>query len=359
MLGLEQFGIPNARGSHHGHSRVFRTAYFEHADYVPLLRRAHERWVEMDRRVGGGVYFETGALYAGPRGCVTVEGAMKSARTHGLEAQRLESAEVKRRYPQFALPEGFEAIHEARAGFLVPEVAVSAYARAAMGSGAELRGHEAVIGWSADDKGVRVRTARGEYEAGNLIITAGAWAGKVIADLGVQLRITRQVMAWYWPRVPELFEMPGHLVWAIENERGQLHYGFPMQRGASPGPGLKIALHEPGAVVDPDTVDRSAVMVGVGVGADDEEQTRGALRRYFPQGDGPLLSMAVCLYANSPDGHLIIDRHPRHPNVAIACGSSGHGFKFAPVFGEILADLAMHGGTVHRAGFLGLGRFGK
>ncbi len=348
VLGLEQFGIPNARGSHHGHSRVFRTAYFEHPDYVPLLQTSHRAWVELDRREGGGLFFQTGAIYAGPSGCMTIEGALGSARAHGLDAGLVSEGQVRSRWPQFRQPQGFDVLWESCAGVIVPELAVSAFARGALSNGAELRGHEPVLGWSADDDGVRVRTDRGEYRAGSLVFAAGAWSERVIRDLGVPLQVARQVLAWYWPRRPELFQMPRHPVWAVENEQGLFHYGFPM---LSSWPGMKVALHGHGPTVDPD-------LVGAGPLPGDEAQTREAVRRYFPDADGPLLSLCACLYTNSPDGHFVLDLHPEHRNVAIMCGSSGHGFKFAPVIGEVLADLAIHGSTSHPVGFLGLARFG-
>ncbi|HLO42120.1 MAG TPA: N-methyl-L-tryptophan oxidase [Phycisphaerales bacterium] len=353
VLGLERFSIPHMLGSHHGHSRVFRTAYFEHPDYVPLLRTAHKRWIELDRKKGGGVFHQTGALYAGPKGCRTIEGAMLSAKQHRLDVQRLSPRDLEQRYPQIRVPEGFDALWETCAGMIVPEMAVSLMAREAMAKGAELHGHEPVLEWHADRSGVRVTTAKATYEAGSLVIAAGAWSGQFLRELlakaGLKLKVTRQSLAWYWPRRPALFGMTAFPVWAIENEQGLFHYGFPMQN--SP-PGLKIALHREGPTLDPDSPDRSAR-------PEDEAETREALRRYFPDADGPLLSLSTCLYTNSPDGHPVVDLHPEHPNVSFITGCSGHGFKFAPVFGEVLADLAMHGKTDHGVGFLGLKRFKK
>ncbi|MCK6476403.1 MAG: N-methyl-L-tryptophan oxidase [Phycisphaerales bacterium] len=346
VLGLEQFSIPHAMGSHHGHSRVFRTAYFEHPDYVPLLRQAHKRWIEMDRKRGGGLFFQTGALYAGPRGCSTVDGALESARRHRLDAHRLTPSDLAARFPQFHLPQGFEAMWESCAGYIAPEHAVSWMVREALNGGADLRGHEKVFDWAADGSGVVVHTQRGVFHARSLVITAGAWSSQVLKNLHVPLTVTRQVLAWYWPRRPAIFSAPAFPVWAIENEEGLFHYGFPM----TPSPlGVKIALHKPGVAIDPDSVDRFTR-------SGDEAQTRAALGRYLPDADGQLLALSVCLYTNSPDGHFIIDRHPAHPNVSFICGCSGHGFKFAPVVGEILADLSTTGQTAHSIGFLGLSR---
>lgn len=349
VLGLDRFSIPNAVGSHHGHSRVFRSAYFEHPDFVPLLRHALGMWGELNRRHGGGIFFQTGALYAGPRGCATVEGAAESARLHRLDVQRLTPAEVSGRFPAFHLPPAFDALWEQDAGMIVPEAAVGAFAREALADGADLRGHEEVIDWSADSSGVRVRTRHAVHHADSLVIAAGAWSSRVVADLGLTLRVTRQAVAWYWPRRPDLFARGVFPVWAVESEDGRFHYGFPMVQNP---PGLKVALHGHGNEVDPDHPDLTGKN-------DDQEQDqiRDVLRRFLPEADGPLLSRSACLYTNSPDGNMILDLHPGHPNVALVCGCSGHGFKFAPVVGEMLADLATAGRTHHRAAFLGLSRF--
>jgi sarcosine oxidase len=170
-----------------------------------------------------------------------------------------------------------------------------------------------------------------------------------VADLGVELVVTRQVLGWVWPRRPERFELGAFPVWGIENADGSLAYGFPMMVD---NPGLKVARHGRGPVTDPDRVSRAAT-------AADETEVHEILNRNLPDGNGPLLSLRVCLYTNSPDGHFIIDRHPRHERVTVACGFSGHGFKFASVVGEVLADLATKGATGLPVEFLGLRRFAR
>jgi sarcosine oxidase len=234
------------------------------------------------------------------------------------------------------------------AGFLLPEKVIAAYAQIALRGGADLHGREAVVDWSTDSAGVTVRTSRAEYRAERLIFTGGAWSGKLLKDLGVELRVTRQVMGWVWPRTPDRFELGRLPVWAIDNPDGSLHYGFPMMAEV---PGFKIAHHSPATLTDPDHVVRETL-------PGDEETFRRALARFLPEADGPTLALRTCLYTNSPDHHFIIDQHPASDRVMIACGFSGHGFKFASVIGEVLADLAMKGRTGLPVGFLGLGRFG-
>ena len=344
VLGLEQFDIPHALGSSHGQSRMIRMAYFEHPDYVPLLRRAYQLWHELEELSGQKLLYLTGGLYMGPQSGEVVGGSLRSAREHGLPHELFDADELRRRYPQFQVPRDWMAMYEPDAGFLLPERVVAAYANAALAAGAELHGRERVVAWRDEGRGVTVRTDRAEYHAGHLVFCGGPWSGTLIGDLGVSLVVTRQVMVWVWPRQPQRFALGGFPVWAIDHLDGTLHYGFPMMPDV---PGLKIAHHAPGAVTNPDHVARDPQ-------PGDEQTVRPILREMIPDANGSLLSMKVCLYTNSPDGHFIIDRHPAHERVTIACGFSGHGFKFASVVGEILADLAMSGATKLPAQFLGI-----
>ena len=276
-------------------------------------------------------------------------GSLQSARRHGLGHDLLDRAELSRRFPQFRVPDSWVGLLEEKAGFLRPERVIAAYAEAALRLGADLRGHEPVLEWSAERSGVTVHTPRGEYHAAHLVFCGGSWTSKLVMNLGVPLVVTRQVLGWVWPRTPALFEMGVLPVWATDNPDGTIHYGFPMHDGS---PGFKIAHHGPGPATDPDRVNRDPQPA-------DEQTFRPALARLLPEADGPLLALRTCLYTNSPDHHFILGPHPREPNVTIACGFSGHGFKFASVMGEALADLATKEKTELPVGFLGLERFAR
>ena len=347
VLGLEQFDIPHALGSSHGQSRMIRLAYYEHPDYVPLLKRAYQLWDELESISGQKLLYRTGGVYIGPIDGEVVGGSLHAAREHKLAHELLDHAELGRRFPQFTVPEPWVAVWEPEAGFLTPENVIAAYAEAALRGGAELHGREMVTSWEADAGGVTVRTTRDEYRADKLIFCGGPWTSKLVADLGVRLVVTRQVWGWVWPKKPEFFELGRLPVWAIDHLDGTLHYGFPLLKDV---PGFKIGHHGPGRETDPERVARDPQ-------ARDEETFRPVLKNMIPAADGALLSMKVCMYTNSPDHHFIIDRHPIHERVTLACGFSGHGFKFASVVGEVLADLAMEGRTRLPAQFLGLGRF--
>jgi sarcosine oxidase len=349
VLGLEQFDIPNSRGSSHGFSRMIRLAYYEKPDYVPLLHRSYQLWDELEKRSQQRLLFRVGGVYIGPETGLLLKGSRESARKFALDVEMLSHKELGKRWPQFVVPRKWIALFDPAAGFLRPERVITAYATLAMRAGAQLHGNEPVRQWRATDRQVTVRTDRGEYKAGQLIFTGGAWSAKLLGELGLPLKVTRQVVGWVWPRRPELFELGRLPVWGIDamQQRG-IYYGFPMIPDA---PGFKLAHHWPTAPsVDPDKVTREP-------SPGDEKDFRPVLKRHIPDADGSLLATRVCLYTNSPDEDFILDHHPQHPRVQIACGFSGHGFKFASVIGEILADRATLGSSSNQADFLKLRAF--
>jgi len=351
VLGLEQFGIPHALGSSHGDSRMIRLCYYEHPDYVPLLKRAYALWAQLEQESGAKLLFKTGGIYMGRPDREIIAQTLRAAKTHSLPHEYLDRSQLADRYPQFAVPDDHVGIYEPEAGFLLPESVIAAHARAALGHGADLRTYEPLIEWTAHADHVVARTSKATYVADRIIFCGGPWSQRLLGEIGVRLDVTRQILGWVWPKRPELFAMGALPVWAIDATGGSIHYGFPMLNDAQSGrPGFKVAHHARGTLTTPDTIDRTPQ-------PDDERGFRDVLERYIPQANGPLLSMAVCMYTNSPDSHFIIDRHPASQRAILACGFSGHGFKFASVVGEILADLAELGTTPHPIGFLGLNRF--
>jgi sarcosine oxidase len=347
VLGLEKFDIPHTHGSSHGFSRMTRMAYHEHPDYVPLLKSAFTLWHELESLGGQKLIYPVGGLYMGPLAGMLVAGSLKAAREHHLPHEILDRDELRRRYPQFELPDDFVGMLERDAGFILPEKAIATAALLALRHGAELHGREPVMEWTNDGDGVRVTTPRNTYLASKIIFCGGAWTDRLVRDLGIPLNVTRQILAWVWPKTPAMFE-PGKLpVWAIDHLDDTIHYGFPMMLDS---PGFKLAHHAAGETADPDKVNRD-------IAPSDEENLRALLKRNIPQADGPLLSARVCLYTNSPDHHFIVGQLPENPRVILAGGFSGHGFKFAPVIGKALSDLATDGKTPLPIEFLSPARY--
>ena len=324
VLGIEQFNIPHEKGSSHGLSRMIRSAYYEHPDYVPLLKRSFQLWRELQNETLTHILHLTGGLYMGKRESELIAGSLAASRTHNLPYEFYEREELNKLFPQFQVPDDFVALQEHEAGYVVPEQAINAHTHLAMRHGATLHGNEPAQSWKSDAKSVTVTTTNNTYQADQLIITSGAWTSKLLTDLNVKLDVTRQVMGWVQPKRRDPFLLGAIPVWAIGHDDGSLHYGFPI---TAESPAMKIAHHKPGEPTDPDTINRNPQPA-------DEKTFRGAIKLFLPDADGPLHSIRICMYTNSPDHHFIVDRHPTQERVTIAAGFSGHGFKFAPVIGE-------------------------
>ena len=346
VLGLERFDIPHMMGSSHGVNRIIRLAYYEHPSYVPLLRRAYELWRELQAAVAEPLIQITGSIDAGGPDDEVFSGSLHSCELHDLPHEVLSSGELRRRFPGYRLPADHMAVYQPDGGFLVSERCVVAHVVAAQAAGAEIHARERVMAWEPAVDRVHVTTDRGEYEAGQLVVAAGAWIGKLVAELGSLVQPERQVLAWLQPTRPELFAPGRFPVFNLAVPEGR-YYGFPVW-GV---PGFKIGrYHHLGEVIDPDHLDREPH-------AADERLLRDLAERYFPDGAGPTMALRTCFFTNTPDEHFILDRHPRYPQVILASPCSGHGFKFCSVIGEILADLVQHGATRHEIGLFGLDRF--
>ena len=335
VLGLEQFDIPHDRGSSHGVNRIIRLAYMEHPSYVPLLRRAYELWREIENVSGERLLIITGGIDAGAPASATVRGSLLACDLHHLPHEVLDAAALHRRFPGYHLPAEMVAVYQPDGGFVLSERAIVAYVAAAQALGAEVHAREQVLAWEASgDHAVEVRTNRGSYRARRLVIAAGSWAARLVPALRTLAVPERQVLIWVHPRRPEHFRLGAFPVFNLEAPEGRF-YGFPIY-GI---PGFKLGkYHHRLEQVDPDHVDRD-------IHAEDEEVLREGIRRYFPDADGPTMTLKACLFTNTPDEHFILDLHPESPHVAVAAGFSGHGFKFCSVVGEIMADLALEGGS--------------
>jgi sarcosine oxidase len=346
VLGLERSSIPNERGSSHGVNRIIRLAYAEDPRYVPLLRRAYERWRDLERAAGEQLLWITGGIDAGAPGSEHVRGALQSARVHDLEHEVLSAAELHRRFPGYALPDEMIAMYQPEGGFVASERAIVAHVNQALAHGAEILAHEPITGWHASDDGVEVETERGRYAARQLVVTAGAWVGKVAPELAPLFVPQRQVLIWTQPTVPAEFALGSFPVFILDSPEG-LFYGFPVF-GI---PGFKIGLyHHLHETIDPDLFDRDAFTTR------DEEVLRAGISRYFPDANGPTLSLASCIFTNTVDEHFVIDRLPGAPPVLIVSPCSGHGYKFTSVIGEIVADLVLDGGSRFDLSMFGLSR---
>lgn len=345
VLGLERYGSPHDRGSSHGHSRVIRQSYFEHPAYVPLLLRAYELWERLEHETGRDLMTLCGGLMIGGAQSNVVAGSLASAREHDLPHEILGAAEIRKHYPSLSPQDEEIAFYEKRAGWVHPEETVRAHLDRAGAMGAELHFHEPVTKWEAkaNGDGVIVTTGQAEYYASRLVIAPGAWAPETLAALGLPLQVERQILFWFEPtRNPAAFDPARFPIYIWECEDGVQFYGFPTQTGV---PGVKTAFYRTaqvglGQTCSPETIDRT-------VHPHEVEVMRSYLAPRLPALNGQFLDARTCFYTTTPDEHFVIARHPEHQQVAIACGFSGHGYKFASVVGEILADLSCEGSTSH------------
>jgi sarcosine oxidase len=345
VLGLERFGIPNDRGSSHGMSRIIRLAYWEDSKYGPLLRRAYALWHELEANANARLLITTGSIDAGPEDSRSMRGVMSTCEEFDLACERMDAKTLAARFPGYRLPTDSVAVYQGDGGFLLPERCIEAHAEGARAMGAVLQTNEQVLHWDTNGSSVTVRTDRDIYQARHLIFTAGAWTGKLLPKLDAILSPERQVMLWSRPLKPEWFQPDVFPVFYIHVDEGSF-YGFPDFEEA----GFKIGkYHHRHEQVDPDSMNRT-------VSADDEEVLRAAVRRYFPLADGPTLAMKTCLFTNTRDEHFVIETLADESRVSVAAGFSGHGYKFCSVVGEILADLALDGGTQHDISLFRLNR---
>ncbi|MEY9968460.1 sarcosine oxidase [Streptacidiphilus sp. MAP12-16] len=341
VLGLEKFSPGHNRGSSHGGSRITRQAYFEDPAYVPLLLRSYELWEQIERDSGRTIATLTGGVMVGRPDSLAVSGSLRSAGQWGLDHEVLDAGEIRRRFPTLHPAADEVAFYEAKAGFVRPEASVLAHLYLAARAGATLHFEETVTGWTANPSGsgVRVTTSEGVYTADRLVVCPGAWAPQLLTDLGVEFTIERQVMYWFAPDGGvEPYRPERHPVYIWEMDGGAQFYGFPAIDG--PDGGAKVALFRGGAACTPETIDRQ-------VRPEEVERISRHLSPRLPTLPGRLVKAATCMYTNTADEHFVIATHPAHQQVTVACGFSGHGFKFVPVVGEILADLAVDGATDH------------
>jgi sarcosine oxidase len=340
VMGLERFEPVHRYGSSHGGSRIIRQSYFEDPAYVPLLLRAYDLWDRLARDSGQDIITRTGGVFLGRPDSRTVAGSLRAARVWNLPHEVLDAAEIRARFPTLDPGNDEVGLVEANAGFVRPEATVAAHLRLAQRHGADLRYQTPVRRWEArPGAGVRVWTADSTYTADRLVVCPGAWAPDILADLDIPFTVERQVMYWFQPVSAITPFLPDrHPIYIHEDPDGIQVYGFPAIDGAEGG--AKVAFFRRGRVCTAETIDRQV--------HPDEVQTMAAhLRAVVPSLPGRFLRAVPCLYTNTPDEHFVIGTHPRHPDVTVACGFSGHGFKFVPAVGEVIADLVTTGSTRH------------
>jgi sarcosine oxidase len=327
---------------------MIRQAYFEDPAYVPLVLRSYELWRELEKQTGETLLQITGVISVGEETGEIISGTQRAAKEHGLALEKWSRQQVRERYPSLRLSSDEVALFEPDGGVLDPEKSVRAHLAVAQSAGAQLRFETGVRTWEAADRGVTIHLADGEQlSAKKLVLSLGPWFKETLAELGIVLQVQRNVQVWFSPATHDYQagRFPAFLV-----DRAGVPaplYGFP-----DFGAGVKAAFHGAGDFTTADELDRE-----VDLDLDVAPVVR-AMEDWMPGAAATFREAKPCMYSLTPDSHFVIDRHPAHANVVLCGGFSGHGFKFAPVIGEIAASLALDGGSRHEIGFLSFKRFG-
>ena len=340
-VGIDQFDIGHCLGSSHGETRIIRRAYFEHPDYVPLLNHTYDMWKELESESGKALMNLTGLVLSGSADGEAVSGVRKAQELHDVRIENLTHADAADRFPQIRFPEHHTILFEDNAGYLRVDDCVRTHIQQAISQGATVRARERVVGWEAAGDSVTVRTEKQEYSAARLVVAAGAWAERLLDGFGLSLSVIRKPTFWF-PTEGSAADWP---IFYYE-EAGRSFYGLPGLDGTS----IKVAEHSGGEPVqNPTNLPR-----------EQRASEHADIASFVTEsliGVEPVASNhSVCMYTMSQDGHFIVDQHPSHGNVTIAAGFSGHGFKFTPVIGRALADLAMQGESDLPIEFLRLNR---
>jgi sarcosine oxidase len=330
VIGIDRFEPGHRLGSSHGESRIIRMAYYEDPVYVPLLRLAYDAWKRLETHTGERILTVTGILEAGIQGSVLVEGSLRSAREHGIAHEVLLPEQANKRFPAFSIPPDWRCVFQPDAGILQPEKAINLFIKSAKEFGATVALGTRVASVLPLGDHVEVHLESGEIlEAGSAVLAAGPWIQELVPELGSKMRLTRQSLMWFEPQERQLVQ-PASMPVFFFHTPDDLIYGFPDFRGT----GVKAGSHLPcGELATADEI-RAEVS--------DEEKAhmKHMMDRYIPAAAGFVRETQVCIYTRSSDEHFVLGLHPSASQIVLASPCSGHGFKFASVFGEILADLA-------------------
>lgn len=326
VLGIDQYTLGHNLGSSHGETRLIRKAYFEHPDYVPLLEKSYSLWRELESESGETLFHQTGLVIAGHQQSKVLAGVQTASRKYSIPTEHWERNQIAAKLPGFSIPLGIEGIWEETGGYLEVEKAVCTFGNSAKRLGAQFNWNEKVLSCREIEGGVEVVTTRGRYEADKLLLTLGPWSKSILRDF--PLKVHRVPLFWF-----DAKDMKDFPCYAFDLPEG-FYYGFPALDGK-----IKVALHKPlSEIQSPDGVDRT-------VSAEEGSQVRAFVRRFLPGLNPEPVDQSLCFYTMTPDENFILDSIPGSNRIYTACGLSGHGFKFSPVIGEVLADLVSQGET--------------
>jgi monomeric sarcosine oxidase len=333
-LGIDRFDPPHSMGSTHGETRGLYEAAAHGTAHVPFARRTIELWRELERESGVELYTQDGILIMDNGENDMFRSTVEVASDTGSEFEEMDARTIHARFPALKPEDQVVGVFQPKGGVIRVEPTIRAQLKLAAERGATVRTNEPVTSWTADGSGVEVVTSRDTYRGDKVVFSSGAFLPGLVTDLPVQLDPWRQVVTWWKPKAqPENFTPDRLPVWMLANTTPEIPYGFP-----DIGSGVKVGVQFDGPVIDPETVDRTVTEADI-------EPMRDLWQRIQPDVMGEYLRGLVCLYTCTPDMEFIVDEHPNHPNVIIACICNGGGFMYSAAFGETLSQLAVDGRT--------------
>lgn len=336
ILLLEQFFLPHSRGSSHGQSRIIRRAYPEDF-YTQMMAECYSMWAQLEHEAGTQLYRQTGLLLLGMKENPELKTIQATLSRQGVEHQCLSSEELKQRFPNIRLARGEVGLLEVSGGVLYANKALRALQDAIRKLGGIVHDGEKVVEIKPGLP-VAVKTTSRSYQAKSLIITAGPWTNRLLRPLGAELPLqTLRINVCYWQEkvagsysVSQAF--PCFMGLGLSLAPHHI-YGLPSREY----PGLMKVCYHHGNNADPEERDCPAAFSDI----QDVHILSGFVRDHLPDLQPEPAVMEHCMYTNTPDGHFVLDRHPKYDNIVIGAGFSGHGFKLSPVVGKILYELSM------------------
>ena len=338
VLLLEQFEIDHKYGSSYGYSRIIRYSY-DDTRYIDLAKAAYPLWFALEEESGETLYTKTGGIDFGKVGELTLQETIDSVNAANIPHELLDAAEGMRRFPQFHFDDDMQVLYQAETGMLKASKCVTTHIKLA--HNATVMDHTPVTSITIHEDSIDVTTDKEAYSAGKLIVTAGAWMARLMAQTGIDLPLQPlRCQPMFFRPTNEVNHSAGAMPIFIFHRGGNIHdavYGIPDHDNV----GVKAAFHGGQEVNHPSEVNYTPDSETV-------EAVRAINRHYIPGiAEGELLESRICLYTMTPDLDFIIDHHPQHKHVIVAGGFSGHGFKFSTLIGSILSDLALEGSTEH------------
>lgn len=345
VLGLEQYSCAHSLGSSHGETRLIRQAYFEHPDYVPLLKESYTLWSDLEKKSKKELLHQTGVVIFGdPQKSLVLRGVRESANQFQIPLQEWSSAQAMRKHPGLIIPDHFQGLFESTGGYLEVEKCVQTFCEEAQKNGAKLCFEEPLLKFEKTSQGFKFTTSKGSYFSEKCVFTCGAWTAKWVPESQKHLRVHRAPLFWF--SAPETFKKErGVPCFAFDLEEG-FFYGFTAKEGL-----LKVALHQPlGEVLDPSSEKRE-------VKKEEGDRVRDFVGTYLKEVVPEAKKSELCFYTMSSDQHFILDELHGFPGAFWAGGFSGHGFKFSSLIGKALSEWVVSGQTSYSMDFLSLERF--